>query len=118
MKHNNFARCYQHFDQFPVVLLGKRHGSLFRLLSELATKLLDRFTTGMGWFCGDFSDASEGFSDFKGYGGYPQSTSQEVPRQISAGNAETEVGNCGDIRDISTALVRLQCLDCNSIDHA
>ena len=50
LKHNKFARCVQHFDQFPVVLLGKRHGSLFRLLSELATKLSDRFTTVMG-FC-------------------------------------------------------------------
>ena len=74
------------------MLLGKRHGSLFRLLYELATKLLDRFTTVMG---SGFSDASEDFSDFKSYSGCPQSTSEEVPRQISAGNAETEVGMWG-----------------------
>lgn len=80
--------------------LGKRQGSLFRLLSELATKLLDRQPSWVLW---SFSDASEDFSDFKGYG-YPQSTSQEVPRQISAGNAETEVGNGGDTRDMSEQL--------------
>ena len=92
LEHNKLARSRQHFDQFPVVLLGKRHGSLFRLLYELATKLLDRFTTVMG---SGFSDASEDFSDFKSYSGCPQSTSEEVPRQISAGNAETEVGMWG-----------------------